>query len=90
LRDLSIKTDGIHGCHMSWVMPIEHMITKIYSGAHTRYRHLADKEKLQKAIEEKKYIFDLKRPFNIDELSLEDSRIPKALQKENIFDYLQY
>lgn len=87
LRDLSQKTDNIYGCHMSWVMPVEYMITKINSGAHIKYKHLADKEKLQKAIEEKKYIFDLRRPFNIEELNLDDKRIPKYLQKENIFDY---
>ena len=89
LRDLHHKTDKIYGCHMSWVMPVNYMITKIHSGAHTRYKHLADEEKLQKAIEEKKYIFDLNRPFNIEELELNDERIPKFLQKENIFDYLK-
>jgi len=43
---------------------------------------------MKKAIKEKKYIFDLKRPFNIEEISLNDNRIPKYLQKENLFDYL--
>lgn len=87
LRDLSRKTEHTYGCHMSWVMPIEYMIKKINSGAHIRYKHLADKEKLQKAVDEKKYIFDLNRPFNIVEIELEDTRIPQYLQREDIFDY---
>ena len=37
---------------------------------------------------DKIYIFDTKHSFNIEELSLDDPRIPKYLQKENIFDYL--
>lgn len=79
---------GLYGCHMSWVMPVQHMVEKCYKTAHTSFRHLAKKEILEKAIIEKKYIFDLKRPFNILELSLTDYRIPKYLQKKNIFEFL--
>ena len=43
---------------------------------------------LEKAIEEKKYVFNLNRPFNIQELNINDPRIPIFLQKKNIFDYL--
>ena len=82
------KTSKIYGCHMSWVMPIEDMIKKIYSGAHTKYHHLAKKEILKKAINDKVYIFDLKRPFIIDELNINDVKIPLYLQKEDIFDYI--
>jgi hypothetical protein len=82
------KTSKIYGCHMSWVMPIDDMIKKIYSGAHTKYRHLGKREILEKAIIEKKYIFDLKRPFNIIELDLVDTRIPTALQKKTLFNYV--
>ena len=89
LRDLPHKTDRIYGCHMSWVMPVDYMITKLHSYSHPEYRSFADKEKLQRAIDEKKYIFDLKRPFNIEELLFDDERIPKSLQKNNIFEYLQ-
>ena len=85
LRDLSNKTDEIHGCHMSWVMPIEEMINKCYKTAHTNFRHLADYKILNNAIKEKKYIFDLNRKFDIEELSFNDNRIPKYLQKEKIF-----
>jgi hypothetical protein len=87
-RYCSKKTSKIYGCHMSWVMPIQDMIKKIYSGAHTKYHHLGKKDILEKAIKEKKYIFDLKRPFNIIELNLKDTRIPIYLQEENIFYYM--
>lgn len=82
------KIEKICGCHMSWVMPIDDMIKKIYSGAHTKYHHLGKKEILEKAIEDKKYVFDLKRPFNIVELDINDIRIPYILQKTELFDYL--
>jgi len=81
-------TKGLYGCHMSWVMPVQHMVEKCYKTAHTGFRHLAKVDIMKKAIKEKKYIFDLKRPFNIEEISLNDNRIPKYLQKENLFDYL--
>ena len=73
---------------MSWVMPIDDMLKKIYSGAHTKYHHLGKREILEKAIEDKKYVFDLNRPFNITELDIKDSRIPATLQKKNLFHYL--
>jgi len=87
-RYCSQKTFKIYGCHMSWVMPIDDMLKKIYSGAHTKYHNLGKREILEKAIEEKKYIFDLNRPFNITELDITDSRIPTTLQKTELFDYL--
>ena len=88
LRDLSDKTDEIHGCHMSWIMPVDYMIKKLHSYSHPEFRKYASKESLSKAIQEKKYIFDLNREFIIDELNINDNRIPKYLQKEEIFDYL--
>jgi len=88
LRDLGSKTREIHGCHMSWVIPVDYMINKLHSYSHPEFRKYANKELLQKAINEKKYIFDLNRSFNIEELSLDDQRIPTFLQKENIFDYM--
>jgi hypothetical protein len=87
-RYCSHKTSKIYGCHMSWVMPIDNMITKIYSGAHTRYHHLGKREILEKAIEEKKHIFDLKVSFIIQELDINDNRIPITLRKKNLFDFL--
>ena len=72
---------------MSWVMPIDYMLKKIYSGAHTKYHNLGKREILEKAIEDKKYIFDLKRPFNIVELDITNTLIPTTLQKIELFDY---
>lgn len=88
LRNYPQTTSKIYGCHMSWVMPVDDMLKKIYSGAHTKYHHLGKREILEKAIEEKKYVFDLKRLFNIVELDIKDSRIPSTLQKTELFDYL--
>ena len=82
-------TKGLYGCHMSWVMPVENMVEKCFKTAHTGFRHLAKKEIMEKAIREKKYIFDLKKPFNIEEIDINDDRIPKYLQKKDIFDYLR-
>ena len=48
------------------------------------YGEVIDKilrETSAKAIEEKKYIFDTNRPFNIQELDLNDKRIPLFLKK---------
>lgn len=87
-RSLIDRTDNIHGCHMSWNMPVNYMLKKLHSYSHPEYRKFCDKDLLEKAIKEKIYIFDLNRPFDIVELNLNDSRIPEFLQKENIFDYL--
>lgn len=88
LRDLPNKTSNIYGCHMSWIMPIENMLKKFHQYGHPEFGKFANKEVLEKAIKDKVYVFDLKRPFIIDELNLNDKRIPLYLQKENIFDYL--
>ncbi len=88
LRDIHNKTNDIYGCHMSWVMPIDFMINKLNSYAHTEFKKFADKDILEKAIKEKKYIFEPERPFNIIELKYDDIRIPKYLQNDNLFSYL--
>jgi len=88
-RDVEIKTSKIYGCHMSWVMPVDYMLKKLHSYSHPEYRHFCDKKILEKAIEDKKYVFNLNRPFNIQELNINDPRIPIFLQKKNIFDYLK-
>ena len=74
-RSLRIKYPRICGAHMSWIMPVSAMITKLHSYGHLEYERFADFEILTKAIEDKKYIFDEKRAFNIEELSPEDPRI---------------
>lgn len=75
-RDLRIRYPSICGAHMSWIMPVEAMIVKLRSYSHPEYEKYADKEVLLKAIEDKKYIFDETRPFNIEELDPRDARIP--------------
>ena len=87
-RDVETQTTNIYDCHMSWVMPVDYMLKKLHSYSHPESRHFCDKKILEKAIEEKKYVFNLNRPFNIQELNINDSRIPIFLQKKNIFDYL--
>lgn len=88
MRDLQDKTDNIYGCHMSWIMPVDYMIKKLHSYSHPEFRKYADKELLQKAIEDKKYIFDLKRPFNIETLPLNSKLIPSVLQIDDIFYFI--
>ena len=88
LRDLPNKTTKQYGCHMSWVMPIEYMLKKFHKYSHPEFRKFADKEVLQKAIDDKVYVFDLRKPFNIEVLDFTDEKIPSYLQKDNIFDYI--
>ncbi len=88
LRDLGNKTREIHGCHMSWVIPVDYMINKLHSYSHPEFRKYANKELLQKAINDKIYIFYTKLTFNIKELLLNYEKVPTYLQKKNIFDYL--
>lgn len=90
-RDVNARTNEVMGCHMSWIMPIDYMLKKFHQYSHPEYRKYCQRELLEEAIKNKKYVFDLKRPFNIEELSLNDIRIPKTMQKENLFDYeLEY
>jgi len=55
----------------------------------SEFRKFANKELLEKAIKDKVYVFDIKRPFIIDELNINDDKIPRYLQKENIFYYME-
>jgi len=88
-RDCAVTTDGIYGCHMSWVMPAKYMVKKLHSYGHPKYRKFADENVLQKAIDNKEYIFDSGRKMEIDVLDLEDIRIPTHLRGvKNIFEYM--
>jgi hypothetical protein len=89
LRDIFETTSDIHGCHMSWVMPIDYMLKKFDCYSHPEYRKFANREKLTEAIEKKQYVFDLNRPFEIDELNIDDRRIPESMRMSNPFDYLE-
>lgn len=91
-RDLACKSLDIYGCHMSWIMPVDYMIKKLHSYSHPKYRIYADKDVLKKAIDNKEYVFDRNKNFDILELDGKDSRIPIYFQdklEENIlFNYL--
>ena len=88
-RDLSYKTDGICGAHMSWIMPTSYMVKKLHCYSHPKYRKYADYKKLNEAIRNKVYIFAENRKFDIDELSYTDDRIPRYLQNDTIFDFIE-
>jgi len=63
------------GCHFSWCMTVDEMIKKlgVYSH-HYDYRHLAKKEILEKAIQEKTYPFEPDRSFYIEVLDMTSDR----------------
>jgi hypothetical protein len=76
-RDLKIRFPIKCGAHMSWNMPVESMILKLKSYSHPEYEKYANIDILQKAVDEKKYIFDVSRKFKIKELPMDDKRIPE-------------
>lgn len=88
-RDFSNILQGIYGAHMSWIMPIRYIQQKLESYSHPRYRIYNNPTILKKAIEDKSYIFDVNRPFTIEELPYTDNRIPVYLQRPEIFEYIE-
>lgn len=74
-RSLRVRYPRVCGAHMSWIMPIPAMITKLKSYSHPEYERFADEVVLAKAISDKKYIFDDQRAFTIQELEPGDYRI---------------
>lgn len=64
------------GCHFSWQLTIEQMLFKLKTYAHNDiYGHLADREILQHAVDNKIYPFDPDRTFVIEELNPDKDRI---------------
>ena len=82
-RDQGPITEEFVGCHFSWCITPEQMIHKLHTYSHPRYRFCAKKELLEDAIENKKYPFDNNVNFDIEEIGLNDMRIPKSLRGEN-------
>lgn len=78
-RDIGKITDEYVGCHFSWCMDVDSMIHKLYTYSHPQYRFCADTKLLENAIENKEYPFDESVDFQIEELRLDDERIPKSL-----------
>lgn len=63
------------GCHFSWCLNIEDMISKLgYYGHHKDYKHLADKNILENAVKNKTYPFDPSVNFKIRVLSLDKDK----------------
>jgi len=79
-RDQGHTTDECVGCHFSWCMSSDEMVHKLHTYSHPSYRFCANKELLDDAIENKKYPFDKNVNFDIEELDVNDERIPKSLR----------
>ena len=79
-RDQGHITPDQVGCHFSWCMSADEMVHKLHTYSHPKYRFCANKELLEDAIENKKYPFDEAVNFDIEEIALEDERIPKSLR----------
>lgn len=87
-RDAGKDYSKIVGCHFSWCMTVEQMLHKMECYSHPEYRHLAKKEILEDAIENKKYPFAPNRPFTLLTIDFDtDSRIPrKMLENKKDFE----
>ncbi len=79
-RDMGVLTDDFVGCHFSWCMDTDAMIHKLHTYGHPRYRFCADKTVLDAAIRNREYPFDPTVPFDIEDLSIDDERIPKSIR----------
>jgi len=79
-RDTGNTTGDYVGCHFSWCMDVDAMVNKLHTYSHPRYRFCADKDLLEKAIENKEYPFDRKVKFEIQELKLDDPIIPTSMR----------
>ena len=80
-RDWGHITDEFVGVHFSWCMTPDEMVHKLYTYSHPRYRFCADKKLLENAIENKIYPFDENVNFDIEELKLDDTRIPESMRE---------
>jgi len=76
-----------HGCHFSWCMTPEQMVYKLDTYSHPRYRDCANINLLDDAIKNKKYPFDPSTNFNIEEIKLDNKKIPKSLRNEFFKDF---
>ena len=74
---LSIKA----GCHFSWCMSVDEMIYKLDTYSHPKYRFCANRELLQRSIENKEYPFDRNQKFEILEIEYDSEILPKSMRK---------
>jgi len=82
------------GCHFSWCLTIDEMLTKLQSYAHSYdYSHLAQRELLEDAIQKRTYPFDPNVDFQIRKLDIQSDReyYPhKIYEMLDEFEYLIY
>jgi hypothetical protein len=81
-RNYILTTPFACGAHLSWVMPVEMMVRKIHSYAHTGFEKYADINVLKQAIKNKQYIFDDKRKFDIVTLKGNSKMIPSHFHEK--------
>jgi hypothetical protein len=79
-RDFPRHTEEYVGGHFSWCMSAEEMVHKLHTYSHPQYRFCAKKDLLEDAIQNKKYPFDTDVDFDIEELDVNDKRIPLSLR----------
>ena len=60
------------------------MVYKLHTYSHPRYRFLADEEILKSAINNKEYPFDKNINFDIEEIKIDDVRLPKSLKGKSV------
>ena len=89
-RDAGSDYSKIVGCHFSWCMTVDQMLHKMECYSHPEYRHLAKREILEDAIENKKYPFAPNRPFTLLTIDFDtDKRVPrKMLEHKQDFENL--
>ena len=70
------------GAHFSWCMSVDQMLKKLESYSHHYdFRHLAKREILEKAIQDRTYPFDPNRDFEIEvlDMSAEKGYFPESI-----------
>jgi hypothetical protein len=93
-RDKGIILQKTVGCHFSWCLTIDEMLSKLQFYAHSYdYGHLAQREILENAIKNRTYPFDRKVDFQIRKLNIHIDReyYPKSIfNMLSEFDHLIY
>lgn len=80
----------VAGCHFSWCLTIDDMITKLGMYAHhSDYGHLAKREILEEAVRNRTYPFDLSVDFRIKVLDIYKDRKYYPRELYNMLDEFQ-
>lgn len=76
------QLSGFWGCHFSWCIPVEEMVQKVESYAHSAdYSHLVSATVLRNAVQSKTYPFEPERPFSLIELDFDSEILPASFSK---------